>query len=249
MLLRPAKRFQWASCSSATFGSFYDVKAKEAFGGAPARDRDMLNRIWKASERIGFLLTIVCVIAWLLCGAIGVRAAGAALTRFPMLAQIVIVSIATMVGTGSFVSFWLVASHVDYLRRGYRMRWVAEDQWLYEERASDDAARLLPCVRLILGRDIRLFAQSEFRAKNPGIRRFLLGPKADELRSRGGLPIASAATMGERLALWIYDLFQGALHRNAAEQRLGADHSERVAFFSAFLVGARGFEPPTFGPK
>jgi hypothetical protein len=80
----------------------------------------------------------------------GVRAASAALWRFPVLAQIVIVSIAAIVGIGGLVSFWLVADHVDYLRRGYRMRWVAGDQWLYDERTSHDEERLLPCVRSIL---------------------------------------------------------------------------------------------------
>ena len=111
----------------------------------------MLDRIWQASERIGFLATIMCVIVWLVSGGLVVWAAGAALWQFPVLAQIVIVVIASIIGLSGLVCFWIIAGHIDYLRLGYRMRRVAGDQWLYEERTSDEAERLLPCVRLVVG--------------------------------------------------------------------------------------------------
>jgi hypothetical protein len=110
-----------------------------------------LLTVWRGSERIGFVPTVLCAIAWLVCGAIGAREAVASLWQTPRLAQIVGIAIATVVGIGGLVSFWLIADHVDYLRRGYRVRWVTGSQWLYEERVSKGAERCLPCVRVILG--------------------------------------------------------------------------------------------------
>jgi hypothetical protein len=59
--------------------------------------------------------------------------------------------IAAIVGIGGLLSFWIIADQVDYLRRGYRMRWVTGNDWLYEERALKGTERCLPCVRVVLG--------------------------------------------------------------------------------------------------
>jgi hypothetical protein len=115
----------------------------------------------------------VAAIAWLVCGAMGTRAAGVALWRFPVLAQIVIVGIAVIVGTGGLIGYWLIADHVDYLRRGYRVRWIAGDQWLYEERISHDAERSLPFIRLILGKgyaalcEVRIQSEASWDSEAP----------------------------------------------------------------------------------
>ena len=100
---------------------------------------------------MGFVPTVLCAVTWLVGGAIVARTAAASLWQVPRLAQVIGFSIATIVGLGGLVAFWLIADHVDYLRRGYHVRWVAGDNWLYEERVLNGTDLCLPCIRVILG--------------------------------------------------------------------------------------------------
>ena len=112
---------------------------------------NLLDTAWRGSERIGFVPTVLCAIAWLMFGTIGVRVAGASLWPTPTLAYVLVIVIASIVGFGSLVSFWFIAAHVRYLRRGYRVRRVIGNEWVYEERASNGAERCFPYVCVVLG--------------------------------------------------------------------------------------------------
>ena len=109
------------------------------------------TRLWKGSERIGFVPTVLCAIAWLAFGVIAVRVAGASLWPTPKLAFVVVIVISAIIGIGGLLSYWLIADHVDYRVRGYRVRCVTGNDWLYEERVSKGTERCLPCVRVVLG--------------------------------------------------------------------------------------------------
>jgi hypothetical protein len=56
-----------------------------------------------------------------------------------------------IVGLGGLVSSWLISEHIEFFTRGFRMQWVKEGHWLYEERAPTGEARLLPCERVTTG--------------------------------------------------------------------------------------------------
>jgi len=77
-----------------------------------------LLTLGRGSERIGFVPTVLCAITWLACGAIGTRAVVESLWQSPRLAEVVGLVIATIVGIGGIVSFYLIVHHVDYLSRG-----------------------------------------------------------------------------------------------------------------------------------
>lgn len=112
---------------------------------------NLLDAVWRGSDRIGFVPTVLSAIAWLVFGAIGVRVAFSSLWPTPRLALVVGIVIATIVGIGGLVSFWLIADHLDYVKRGYRVRWVTGNEWMYEERASKGAERRLRYVCVVLG--------------------------------------------------------------------------------------------------
>ena len=78
----------------------------------------ILATLFRVSERIGFASTVVCAIAWLLCGSILTRGAATAsfLWQIPMLGLAVEIILSLVVGIGGLVGFWMIAKHVDYNR-------------------------------------------------------------------------------------------------------------------------------------
>jgi len=135
----------------------------------------VLATVFRASERIGFVSTVACAIAWLVCGALLARAAAAAslLWRIPMLGLAVEILLCSVVGIGGLLSFWLIANHIDYLRRGYRVKWTCGNDWLYEERISATEERFLPCVRVIVGKgypapsEVRILSEASWDSEAP----------------------------------------------------------------------------------
>jgi hypothetical protein len=109
---------------------------------------NLLDTVFRGSHRIGFVPTVLCAIAWLVFGTIGVRVAGASLWPTPKLAFVIVIIIAAIIAIGGLVSFWLIADHVDYQRRGYRVRRVVGNEWVYEERGTESC---LPYVCVVLG--------------------------------------------------------------------------------------------------
>jgi hypothetical protein len=62
-----------------------------------------------------------------------------------------VVSIAaTVAAFGGLVGFWVVAGLLRFRQRGYRVRWLSSNRWLYEERAMGGVPRHLPFAREVL---------------------------------------------------------------------------------------------------
>jgi hypothetical protein len=113
-----------------------------------------LARLFRASERIGFTLTVVCVVGWFVCEVIVIRAVADASLQWqiPMLGLVVEFLLFSLAAISGLVSFWLLAKHIRYVRRGYRVKWTSANEWLYEERVSRIDERTLPYVRVIVGK-------------------------------------------------------------------------------------------------
>lgn len=80
-------------------------------------------------------------------GAISVRIAASSLWPTPNVAFVFVIVIAAFFGFSNLISFWLIADHIGYLWRGYRVRRLIGTQWLYEERGTE---RSLPYVCVVL---------------------------------------------------------------------------------------------------
>jgi len=134
-----------------------------------------LASLFRTSERVGFVPTVLFATAWFLCGTVTACAVAAASfwSQFPLLGLTVELLLFIIVGIGGLVTFWLIANHVQYWRRGYRMRWTAGHEWLYEERVSSSTARSLPCVRMIVGKgypapsEVRLISEASWDLAAP----------------------------------------------------------------------------------
>jgi hypothetical protein len=134
-----------------------------------------LSKVFRGSERIGFLPTVVCALALLVGGAVLARVAATAsiLWQLPALGLAVEFGLFIFVGAGALVSLWLIAHHITYRRRGYRVRWTSGNQWLYEERVSSTEARSMPCVRENVAKgypaasDVRILGEASWDFKAP----------------------------------------------------------------------------------
>src|ERR1041385_8594114 len=157
-----------------------------------------LTRLWVASRTIGFVPTALCAMAWLVGGALAVGSASAHRWPHPGLGYAVVCIIALLVACGGLVSFWLVADHVDYLVRGYRISWIAGTEWLYEERANG-VIRGLPFRRVTVGDgypspfEVRIASEAEWEATVPG---WASGRRAE---ITGRIAHASGADAGGRV--------------------------------------------------
>jgi hypothetical protein len=134
---------------------------------------NLLARVWRLSERVGLVPTLLCAVAWLAAGGLGARAVAVSLVEHPMLAKLAVGLIAPIAAIGCLVAFWLIAAHIDYRRRGYRVTCVSGKDWLYEERISAREARCLPYVRVIVGAgypapcDIRISGEATWQTEVP----------------------------------------------------------------------------------
>ena len=114
----------------------------------------MLHHIEALSRRLGLTLTVAAVLLWVYFGtrfaiAVGVWV-GLALApeEFVYLTSD---ALCFIVGLGAVIGVWLIAEHMRFRRRGFRVRWVEDSRWLYEERAQSGKSRFLPCTRIIVG--------------------------------------------------------------------------------------------------
>ena len=111
-----------------------------------------MEYILRFSRRIGLGPTAGGLLLWLWGGAGVAMLVGRALAGIsPAWALGCSGAIGVAVGLGGLVSFWLICEHIEFLRRGFRVRWVKDEHWLYEERAPTGEARLLPCERVTTG--------------------------------------------------------------------------------------------------
>jgi hypothetical protein len=111
----------------------------------------LIKVLWRKSHAIGLVPSLLCAIAWLACGGVIVRFGVGALWQYPVLWWGLLIVVGLAVALGGLVSFWILASHVEFRRRGYQIRWLKEDEWIYEERRSDGSVRHLPFSRTTVG--------------------------------------------------------------------------------------------------
>src|SRR5579863_10615102 len=93
-----------------------------------------IMRLARGSDSVGFAPSVLCLIAWVACGAAVARAGVGALWQYPGLARVFLIVVAIVVAIGGLVGFWVLSPHIDFWRRGYRVKWLTGNEWVYEER-------------------------------------------------------------------------------------------------------------------
>jgi hypothetical protein len=111
----------------------------------------LIKILWRRSHAIGLVPSLLCAVAWLACGGLFVRSGVGALWQYPGLAWTMLIVVGLVVAFGSLISFWILVSHFEFRRRGYQIRWVTEDEWVYEERRADGSVECMPFSRKTIG--------------------------------------------------------------------------------------------------
>ncbi len=112
---------------------------------------DWSNVLWRESHKIGLIPSVLCAFAWLAGGALIVRVGAGVLWPYEWLAWAFMMVVSLVVVFGALVSFWILMSHFDFRRRGYQVRWITGDDWVYEERRADGSTEYFPFMRKIVG--------------------------------------------------------------------------------------------------
>ena len=116
------------------------------FGGC---QQDM-QRVFQFGERVGLALSLVLWIAWIVGGAAAARLSGTFLA--PQRLAIAVVLVIALIGAiGGLIGFWVVADLVGFWRLGYRVKFVAGSEWLYEERQRGGSLRSFQFTCDVLG--------------------------------------------------------------------------------------------------
>src|SRR5262249_32676733 len=110
-----------------------------------------MTSLAKLSERLGIAPTILGIVVWIAAGVAVGRGGVAALWQYPRLGFVFMVIETTCVGFGGLFGFWMINSLIAYRTRGYRVRWLMGNDWVYEERAAKGEARCLPISREVQG--------------------------------------------------------------------------------------------------
>ena len=111
----------------------------------------VLPRLWQCGERLGLWPSVLCWIVWVGGGVFAARAFANALWPHPRLGTAIVWTVAIGVALGGLVGFWVIADLAEFWRRGYRVRWVAANRWIYEERAPGGVLHAIPLTREIVG--------------------------------------------------------------------------------------------------
>jgi hypothetical protein len=111
----------------------------------------LFNRTKKLGEHLGLARGALLWLAWVAGGIVVTRAAAVEVSQHPRLAVAFVIMIGSVVTLGGLVGFWIVTSEIDFGRRGYRVRRLGDDQWVYEERDAHGTLRGLPISREVVG--------------------------------------------------------------------------------------------------
>ena len=109
-----------------------------------------MKRAYEFGERVGLALSLVLWIVWIVGGAAAAWHSGKFLAPHP-LAIAVVSLIAGITGVGGLIGYWVVADLVDFWRLGYRVKSVAGNEWLYQERRSRGSVRSFQFTCDVLG--------------------------------------------------------------------------------------------------
>ena len=113
-----------------------------------------MKRAFEFGERVGLALSVVLWIAWVVGGAAAAWHSGKFLAPHPLGIAVVLL-IAGIGGVGGLIGVWVVADLVDFWRLGYRVKPVAGNQWLYQERPSRGSVRSFQFTCDVLGDGFR----------------------------------------------------------------------------------------------
>ena len=111
----------------------------------------LIKILWRQSHAIGLVPSLLCAITWLACGGFVVRSGVGALWQYRELSWVFLILVSLAVASGALVSFWILVSHFEFRRRGYKIKWVTGDEWVYEERRIDGSVECLPFSRKTVG--------------------------------------------------------------------------------------------------
>ena len=156
--------------------------------------------IWKFSRNIGLRATVFCVIAWLAFGYVGTFASISFLANHPSPLAVLLVVGWIVLGLGGLVGYWCISWHLNFKRLGYRIEWIAGDDWLYQERQSTALIESLPFGRTTLGDgypapcEVRIPDAEHWDRQMPAWAR----GRRDEIMKR--IAIASGADIGGKVS-------------------------------------------------
>ena len=93
--------------------------------------------------------------------------------------------VAIAVAVGGLVGVWILSKHIDFRRRGYRAKWLAGNEWIYEERKADGSVECLLFSREIVGDgypapcDVHIPSETRWELQAP---QWAHGPRAEILQ-------------------------------------------------------------------
>ena len=100
----------------------------------------------KTRARLDLIKAALGTVVWVLgCGVVVSRIAGTELfQQHPIGGRVIAWTLATAAGLGGLWGFWSITSAADYCRGGYRVNWLPERGYVYEEFDEDGMLRALP---------------------------------------------------------------------------------------------------------
>jgi hypothetical protein len=110
-----------------------------------------MKRLFRLSQKVGLLPTVIGAIICLAVGTYATLAVVDILWQFPRIALVVVMSLIIVTGMGGLVMYWLVTDQIEFWQRGYQVKWIDANDWVYEERSAASEERILPYVREVRG--------------------------------------------------------------------------------------------------
>ena len=104
-------------------------------------------RLCRFSEKVGLIGTAVFLCFCLFAAAIVIDFTNQFFVEYRSIATAIRLVLLVFVALGSITGLSLLKQHIDYWQRGYRVRWLNENHWAYEERGSEQ--KIVPYIRKI----------------------------------------------------------------------------------------------------
>jgi len=132
-----------------------------------------MKTLFKLSEKVGLVPTVIGVLVWLACGTVTTIAIVDTLWQYPRLAFAFVMAVIVVTAFGGLIGYWLVADRIDFWRLGYQVKWLGANNWVYEERSATSEERILPYLLEAHGRGypapctLRIPSQVDWESEAP----------------------------------------------------------------------------------
>jgi hypothetical protein len=132
-----------------------------------------MKLLFKLSEKIGLVPTVIGVIIWLAVGTWATLMAVETLWQYPRIAVVVVLAFIIATGMSGLVGYWLVTDRIEFWQRGYQVRWIDANDWVYEERSVASEERILPYILEERGQGypapctVRILNQEDWESEAP----------------------------------------------------------------------------------